>query len=88
MWAKNTLGFNVSYKWIDSFVFEGSPQFTGVIPSYDMLDAQVNLTIPRLNTTVKLGASNLLNNKQFQTYGGPRIGRMAYLSLIYDYHKK
>ena len=87
-WARNTLGFMVSYKWIETFTFEGSPQFTGVIPTYDLLDAQVNMTFPQLNTTVKLGASNLLNNKQFQTYGGPRIGRMAYLSLIYDYHKK
>jgi len=88
VWGRNTLGFMVNYKWIESFIFEGSPQFTGVIPSYDMVDAQVNMTFPSLNTTVKLGASNVLNNKQFQTYGGPRIGRMAYLSLIYDFHKK
>lgn len=87
-WGRNTLGFMVNYKWIETFTFEGSPQFTGVIPSYDMLDAQVNLTMPSLNSTIKLGASNLLNNKQFQTYGGPRIGRMAYLSLIYDFRKK
>ena len=88
LWAKNTLGFNVNYKWIDSFIFEGSPQFTGLIPSYDLLDAQVNVTLPKLNSVVKLGASNVLNNKQFQTYGGPRIGRMAYLSLVYDFRKK
>ena len=88
LWAKNTLGFNVSYKWIDSFIFEGSPQFTGVIPSYDLLDAQVNVTVPKLNSTIKLGASNVLNKKRFQTYGGPRIGRMAYLSLVYDFQKK
>ncbi len=87
-WAKNTLGFMVNYKWIDNFTFEGSPQFTGLIPSYDLLDAQVNMNFSKLHTTVKLGASNVLNNKQFQTYGGPRIGRMAYLSLVYDFRKK
>jgi hypothetical protein len=38
--------------------------------------------------TFKLGAANLLNNQQFQTYGGPRIGRMAYLSMVYDFAKK
>ena len=86
--GKNTWGFNVNYKWIKGFTFEGSPQFTGLIPDYDLLDAQVNCTIKRLNTTVKLGAANLLNNKQFQTYGGPRIGRMAYLSLLYDFRQK
>jgi iron complex outermembrane recepter protein len=83
-----SVGFMVNYKWIDGFVFEGSPQFTGDIPSYTLLDAQVNMVVPRLNTTFKVGASNLLNNMQFQVYGGPRIGRMAYVSLVYDFVKK
>jgi len=87
-WGKNKFGFTVNYKWIDSFIFEGSPQFTGVIPSYELLDAQVNLTVSRLNTVFKIGASNILNNMQFQTYGGPRIGRMAYVSVVYDFRKK
>jgi len=87
-WGRNTFGFNINYKWIDNFVFEGSPQFTGLIPSYDLLDAQVNMHFSKIHSTIKLGASNLLNNKQFQTYGGPRIGRMAYLSLVYDFRKK
>jgi len=87
-WGRNTFGFNINYKWIDNFTFEGSPQFTGLIPSYDLLDAQVNMHFSKIHSTIKLGASNLLNNKQFQTYGGPRIGRMAYLSLVYDFRKK
>ncbi len=87
-WGRNTLGFNINYKWIDNFTFEGSPQFTGIIPSYELLDAQVNMNFPKIHSTIKLGASNLLNNKQFQTYGGPRIGRMAYLSLVYDFREK
>jgi iron complex outermembrane receptor protein len=82
------LGFNINYKWIQGFVFEGSPQFTGAIPAYDLLDAQVNYKIPKWNTTVKLGASNVLNKRQFQTYGGPRIGRLAYLSITYDFVEK
>jgi hypothetical protein len=78
----------VNYKWVQGFTFEGSPQFTGQIPTYDLLDAQVNCLIPKWNMTFKLGAANLLNNQQFQTYGGPRIGRMAYLSMVYDFAKK
>lgn len=88
LWNRNTLGFNVNYKWIQGFVFEGSPQFTGNIPSYELMDAQVNMVVPKLNATFKIGASNVLNNRQFQTYGGPRIGRMAYVTVIYDYRKK
>jgi outer membrane receptor protein involved in Fe transport len=81
-------GFKVTYKWVDGFLFEGSPQFTGFIPSYDLMDAQVSLNIDSINTTIKLGASNLLDQEQFQTYGGPRIGRMAYLSVRYDWKNK
>lgn len=82
------IGFNINYKWIQGFLFEGSPQFTGLIPTYDLLDAQVNYKATSINTTFKLGASNLLNNMQFQTYGGPRIGRLAYISAVYEFKKK
>ena len=82
------LSFNINYKWIQGFLFEGSPQFTGFVPTYDLLDAQINYTVARWNTTFKLGASNVLNNRQFQTYGGPRIGRLAYFSILYEFVKK
>ncbi len=82
------VGFSVQYKWIQGFIFEGSPQFTGFIPTYDLVDAQMSIPIKSVNTTIKLGASNLLNSKNFQTYGGPRIGRMAYISATYDWQKK
>jgi len=78
------LGFNINYKWIDGFLFEGSPQFTGFIPAYDMVDAQVNILFPKIDTTLKVGASNVLDKRRFQTYGGPRIGRLAYVTLTYE----
>jgi len=77
-------GFNINYKWIQGFEFQGSPQFTGPINSYGMVDAQINKTFLNLNTTLKLGASNLLNNKVFQVYGGPLVGRLAYVSLNFE----
>lgn len=81
------IGFNVNYKWIQGFLFEGSPQFTGFIPSYDLVDAQVNYYHAAWKTTFKLGASNLLNNKVFQVYGGPRVGRLAYISVLLELNK-
>ena len=81
-------GFNFNYKWIQGFLYEGSPQFTGPIPTYDLLDGQINFGFPKISTTLKIGASNILNKLQFQTYGGPRIGRLAYISLLYDFVKK
>ncbi|MBL6729496.1 MAG: TonB-dependent receptor plug domain-containing protein [Bacteroidia bacterium] len=53
-------GFGMNYKWIEGFVFEGSPQFTGAVTTYDMLDIQINYQVPSIKTTFKLGASNLL----------------------------
>ena len=82
------LGFSLNYKWIEGFLFEGSPQFTGFIPTYDLLDAQVNYQFKKANLTWKVGASNVLNNESFQAYGGPRIGRLAYTSLVYEFKKK
>jgi len=82
------VGFSINYKFVEGFLFEGSPQFTGVIDSYDMLDAQVNINVPVWNATFKLGASNLLDNLHYEVYGGPLVGRMAYLSIIIDVKEK
>lgn len=78
------LGFAVTYKWIEGFLFEGSPQFTGFIDTYDLLDAQVSYNYKPWKTIFKLGASNVLNNKVFQVYGGPRVGRLAYFSVTVE----
>jgi outer membrane receptor protein involved in Fe transport len=78
-------GFAANFKWVEGFVFEGSPQFTGFVDSYYMVDAAVTSNFKKINTTVKLGASNLTNNEVYTVYGGPLIGRMAYVSLVYEF---
>jgi iron complex outermembrane recepter protein len=86
--TKNPIGFSVNFKWIEGFLYEGSPQFTGYVPTYNMMDAQVNYKLVKYNTTFKFGGSNVLNNMKFQTYGGPRIGRLLYFSLLYEWDPK
>ncbi|OUV57900.1 MAG: hypothetical protein CBC73_00050, partial [Flavobacteriales bacterium TMED113] len=79
--------FQVNYKWIEGFLFEGSPQFTGFVNSYGLLDLQMNKSISLTNDiplTIKLGSSNILNNQVYQAYGGPRIGRLSYLALLFE----
>lgn len=80
-------GFNINYKWVQGFDFEGSPQFTGHIDSYDLVDVQVNRRFPRLYSTLKVGASNVLNNMHYEVYGGPKVGRVAYISLLFELNK-
>lgn len=78
-------GFGVNYKWIDGFHYEGSPQFTGYVPRYSLLDAALSFDFKKFNTTLKVGASNLTDNRVYTVYGGPFIGRMAYFSLVYEW---
>jgi len=77
-------GYALNYRWVEGFTFEGSPQFTGEIPSYGLLNAQVNFSVPKWYSTLKVGASNVLDNRVRQVYGGPAIGRLAYVSLLFD----
>lgn len=103
----NRLGYGLNWKYVQGYLFEGSPQFSGPIASYDMVDAQVSVQFPAQHLTVKLGASNLfglsplwgedvpdgdrleraLNNKVYLVYGGPNIGRLAYIQLSYEFSK-
>ncbi len=78
-----TWGFQLNYRWIEGFIFEGSPQFTGLVPSYDLTNLQLNLHFQQLGIRLKAGATNIFNNRQYQVYGGPRIGRLAYLTILY-----
>ena len=81
-------GFSVNYKWVDGFLFEGSPQFTGFVEAYGLLDAQISFDISPINTLLKIGASNILDNDVFQVYGGPRIGRLAYVTATYELDRR
>lgn len=78
-------GFGANFRWVEGFNFEGSPQFTGFVPSYYMVDAAVTASFKKINTSVKLGASNLTNNQVFTAYGGPIVGRMGYFQVIYEW---
>lgn len=84
----NNWGFGVNFKWIQGFRFEGSPQFTGDVPSYYMLDAQLTYNYKKAHTSFKLGAQNLTDNRVYQVYGGPQIGRLAYFSVVFDWNFK
>ncbi|MBL7922808.1 MAG: TonB-dependent receptor [Bacteroidia bacterium] len=77
-------GFNINYKWVQGFLFEGSPQFTGEIDDYGLLDAQVNKKFTETKCTIKLGCSNLLENEHYEVYGGPLIGRLFYMQLLVE----
>ncbi|MCX8112855.1 MAG: TonB-dependent receptor [Bacteroidia bacterium] len=79
------IGFAVTWRWIHGFRFEGSPQFTGYVPSYGTLDGQISwrpASTPEI--TYKLGGTNLTGQRFFQAYGAPFIGRLVYIGVWID----
>jgi iron complex outermembrane receptor protein len=80
--ARN-LGFNVVYHWQTSFYWE-SPLANGQVPAFNTLDAQVNLRVPTLKTTIKLGATDIFNRRYVQYAAGPTLGGLYYVTLTFD----
>ncbi len=81
LFDKMSLGIN--YRWQNEFEWIGSFG-NGTIPAYSTIDAQVSYDLKSLNSTIKLGANNILKNRYVTNYGGPRIGRIFYLTWTYD----
>jgi outer membrane receptor protein involved in Fe transport len=77
------LGFNVVWKWQDSFLWE-SPLANGTIPAYHTIDAQVTYRLPQYKTTIKAGAANLFNQRYIQYAAGPTIGGLYYVAITLD----
>jgi outer membrane receptor protein involved in Fe transport len=89
--AGSNIGFNVTWRWQDSFVWQSS--FVGPvvrtlalseIPSYGTLDAQVTKLFPKVKTTLKIGGANVLRNTYTQSWGNPVVGSQWYASLGYN----
>lgn len=73
-------GFNVAWRWSDNYFWEASFG-DGDVPSFNVLDAQVNFRIPSLKSTIKAGATNLLQDEYFTAFGTGFIGSQYYVSL-------
>ena len=84
--AYKGFGFNLAWHWQDAFNWYGTFNATrpGPINAYSLVDVQLNKKLPDAKSTIKIGASNLLNNKIYQAYGSPSIGAIYYVSLTFD----
>ncbi|WP_040679790.1 TonB-dependent receptor [Niabella aurantiaca] len=77
------VGFNLIYRWQDKVNWEGTFG-SGPVPAYGTLDGQVSYKMSRINTSIKLGASNLLNKYYSSAFGNPMVGGLYYISLGYN----
>jgi iron complex outermembrane receptor protein len=77
------LGFNIAWRWQNSFMYESS--FGDVrIPANSTIDALLNYRIPQYNLNLKLGGSNVLNHFYRNATGRPSIGGLYYLAIGYN----
>lgn len=76
-------GFNVAYRWQDQF-FWNSSFASGNVPSYSTVDAQISYRLPKVQSVIKLGGSNILNKYFFTSYGNPSAGAIYYLSFSFN----
>lgn len=73
-------GFNVAWRWSDNYFWEAAFG-DGEIPSFNVLDAQINLKVPSLKSTIKVGGTNLIGEEYFTAFGSGLIGSQYYVSL-------
>ncbi len=79
----DNLGFNLTWRWQDEFDWTSSFA-DGTVPSVSTFDAQVSYRVPNLRSVVKVGGSNVFNNRHFLNYGGPNLGAIYYVSFTFD----
>jgi len=76
-------GFNVNFRWVDSFFFQlGLGE--GRLPSFTQMDAKISYKLPKLQSRISLGGTNLLNDRHREIFGGPTMGTLVYFQFTYD----
>ncbi len=73
-------GFNVSGRWNDEYLWQSSFA-DGVIDAATVVDAQINYSIPKLKSTIKIGATNIGGKEYIQVLGAGAIGQQYFASL-------
>ena len=81
--AGTSLGFNVVWRWQDSFLWQ-SPLANGIVPAYQTVDVQATVRMPRPAISIKTGAANVFNNRYIQYAAGPTIGGLYYVAVTWD----
>lgn len=79
----DNIGFNINYRWSDSYLWQASFA-DGMVPSYSVIDMQVNYRVPDSKAVLKMGAANLFNEEYFSAIGTGSVGAQYYLSLTFN----
>jgi iron complex outermembrane receptor protein len=77
------VGFNIIWRWQNKVYWE-STLANGLVPAYSTIDAQVNLRVPKWKSTIKVGGTDIFNNRYYQFAAGPTIGALYYVAITVD----
>ncbi|MFC6877646.1 TonB-dependent receptor [Flavobacterium myungsuense] len=72
-------GFNLSARWNSEYLWQ-SNFADGMIEAATVVDAQINYSIPKLKSILKIGASNLGGQEYQQVLGAGLIGQQYFAS--------
>lgn len=78
------LGFNANFKWVTGYEWQ-SPFADGFVPSFHTLDMQIYYEIDKAYSTIRIGGSNIYNNKHIEAVGSPKIGALYYVGWSFDF---
>ncbi|MCS6789860.1 MAG: TonB-dependent receptor plug domain-containing protein, partial [Bacteroidia bacterium] len=77
------LSFTIGHRWVNAYFFQ-EPFHEQIIPTYQLVDAQVSYKFPKINTMLRVGGQNILNLRHIQVPGGPTLGALYYVQVLYD----
>lgn len=81
--AFKNFGFDINYRWQNKFLWS-SPFGLGNIAAQGSLDAQLNYTISKAMSVIKIGGTNLAAKSYRTNYGSPFIGTTFLVTWIFD----
>ncbi len=80
----DNLTYSANLRWNDSYLYE-MPFSEGTIESFSTIDAQIGYTIQRLNSTVRIGGTNLADADAVSAFGAASMGRILYAGVSVKY---
>lgn len=77
------IGVSSNLQWVDSYFFKEYSR-SGMVDAYYYIDLSLNYSLPKQKLLLKLGGTNITNNRYVQALGSPTVGAIYYFSILYD----
>lgn len=76
-------GFNINLRWNSEYLWESS-FIDGMVPANTVVDAQINYSLTKLKSVIKIGGANIGGNEYFSAPGAGYIGSQYFASWTFS----